>query len=63
VLPRTQQMVELKATLGADARWSINDVEQLPRKDGRVLWEIQPGKWIARAGSRMGTAETTFTVE
>jgi len=63
VLPRTQQMIELKATLGSDVRWTVNDAEQTAQTDGRVFWKIEPGKWVVRATGRGETAESTFTVE
>ncbi len=62
ILSPVQQMLELKATLGSDAEWFVNDVPQKPRADGRVFWQLEPGKWTVRASSRFGAAESTITV-
>ena len=63
VLPRSQQMIELTATLGRDVQWFVNDQSQLAQQDGRVFWPLTPGRWKLRAVSRAGTAEETISVE
>jgi hypothetical protein len=63
VLPLAQQMIELTATLGRDVRWSVNDVPQLPRDDGRVFWQLAPGEWRVRATNSSLSAEETIFVE
>lgn len=63
VLPRSQQMIELTATLGGDVQWFVNDQPQSPRVDGRVFWALLPGEWKLRAVSRAGTAEESISVE
>ncbi|MEY2545739.1 MAG: penicillin-binding protein, partial [Verrucomicrobiota bacterium] len=62
-LPRTQQMIELTATLGEDARWFVNDAPLITQRDGRVFWQLSPGEWKIRASSRSGSAEETISVE
>lgn len=63
VLPRSQQMIELTATLGRDAQWFVNDQPQFAQRDGRYFWPLTPGQWKLRAVSRAGTAEETISVE
>jgi penicillin-binding protein 1C len=63
VLPRSQQMIELTASLGHGVQWFVNDMPQLPRHDGRFFWQLAPGQWNVRAVSRIGTSEETITVE
>ena len=62
ILPPSQQMLELTSTLGADADWFVNDVPQKAHADGRVFWQLEPGKWTVRASSRFGAVESTITV-
>jgi penicillin-binding protein 1C len=62
-LPRTQQMIELTASLGADARWSVNGAPVSPQPDGRFFWQLAPGNWHLKAASSAGTSEETITVE
>lgn len=63
VLPRSQQMIELTATLGQDVQWFVNDQPQLAQQDGRVFWPLTPGEWRLRAVSAVGTAQEKITVE
>ena len=63
VLPRSQQMIELTATLGSDVQWFVNDQPQSPRVDGRVFWALAPGEWKLRAVSRAGAVEEAISVE
>ena len=63
VLPRSQQMIELTATLGNDAKWFVNGAPQLPQPDGRFFWQLAPGEWKLRAVSTRGAAEETIFVE
>jgi penicillin-binding protein 1C len=63
VLPRSQQMVELTATLGNNARWFVNGAPQLPQPDGRFFWQLAPGEWKLRAASSSGSTEETIFVE
>ena len=63
VLPRTQQMIELTATLGSDARWFVNDVPVPPRPDGRFFWPLAKGRWELRAAGRRGSVQANITVE
>jgi penicillin-binding protein 1C len=62
-LPRTQQMIELTASLGADVRWYVNDAPVSPQPDGRFFWQLAPGNWQIKAASSTGTSEETITVE
>ncbi len=63
VLPRSQQMIELSATLGNDAKWFVNGAPQMPQHDGRFFWQLAPGEWKVRAASPAGSAEETIFVE
>ena len=63
VLPRSQQMIELTATLGTNAKWYVNGAPQLRQSDGRFFWQLAPGEWKVRAASPSGTAEETILVE
>ena len=63
VLPRTQQMIELRATIGADVRWSVNGVPVRPRPDGRFFWQLAPGEWELQAAGRNGAVREKITVE
>jgi penicillin-binding protein 1C len=63
VLPRSQQMIELTATLGHGVQWFVNDMPQLPRHDGRFFWQLAPGQWKLRAVSPRGNAEETIFIE
>ncbi len=63
VLPRSQQMIELTATLGDGVKWFLNDMPQLPQHDGRFFWQLEPGQWNVRAVSPIGIAGETITVE
>jgi hypothetical protein len=62
-LPRSQQMIELTATLGGDVQWFVNEQLQTAQSDGRVFWQLQPGEWKLRAVSGRTAAEETVTVE
>ena len=63
VLPRSQQMIELTATLGDGVQWFVNDAPQSPQRDGRFFWALAPGEWKLRAVSRAGSAEESIFVE
>ena len=63
VLPRTQQMIELTATIGGDVRWSVNGVPVLPQRDGRFFWQLAPGEWQLQATGRNGAVQEKITVE
>jgi penicillin-binding protein 1C len=63
LLPRSQQMVELTATLGNDAKWFVNGAPQLAQPDGRFFWRLAPGTWKLRAAGSGGSAEETIFVE
>ena len=63
VLPRSQQMIELTATLGNEARWFVNGTPQSPQTDGRFFWQLAPGEWKLRATSSTGTVEEIIFVE
>jgi len=63
VLPRTQQMIELTATIGGDVRWSVNGVSVLPQRDGRFFWQLAPGVWQLQATGRNGAVQEKITVE
>jgi penicillin-binding protein 1C len=63
VLPRTQQMVELKATLGGDTQWFVNGTPVPPQSDGRFFWPLAPGEWDLRAVSRRGAVQERIFVE
>jgi penicillin-binding protein 1C len=63
VLPRSQQMIELTATLGAETRWSVNGAPVLPQRDGRFFWPLTPGEWKIQAASGSGVAEQEIVVE
>jgi penicillin-binding protein 1C len=62
-LPRTQQMIELTATLGHDVQWFVNDAPLSGQNDGRYFWPLAPGEWRLRAVSHIGAADETITVE
>jgi penicillin-binding protein 1C len=40
VLPRSQQMIELTATLGDGVQWFVNGAWIAPQPDGRFFWEV-----------------------
>jgi penicillin-binding protein 1C len=63
VLPASQQMVELRATLPHVLSWFVNGKPQRPNPDGRVFWPLQPGQWVVRAMYGTGEAQAKFTVE
>jgi len=63
VLPHSQQMIELTATLGDNVQWFVNDLPQLPQPDGRFFWQVVPGQWKLRAVSPSGSAEETIFIE
>ncbi len=63
VLPRSQQMIELTATLGNNAKWFVNGTPQLAQSDGRFFWQLAPGEWKLRAADKNGSAEETIFVE
>jgi penicillin-binding protein 1C len=62
-LPRSQQMIELKAALVGEVEWFVNGVRLAAQPDGRFLWRLAPGQWNVRAVSRFGIADETFSVE
>jgi membrane carboxypeptidase/penicillin-binding protein PbpC len=62
-LPRTQQMIELTATMGNDVQWYVNGVPVLPQRDGRFFWQLVPGEWELRAIGRNGAVQEKITVE
>ncbi len=49
VLPRSQQMIELTATLGPDVKWFVNDAPLSAQPYGRYFWPLTPGQWKLRA--------------
>ena len=55
-LPRTQQMIELTATIGNDVRWIVNGAPVFPRRDGRFFWQLAPGEWELQAIGQSGAA-------
>jgi penicillin-binding protein 1C len=63
VLPRSQQMIELTATLGSRVQWFVNGAQIAPQPDGRFFWQVAPGQWNIRAIGPNGTAEETIFVE
>src|SRR6266403_920476 len=63
VLPRSQQMIELTATLGDHVQWFVNGTRIAPQSDGRFFLQVAPGQWKLRAVSRSGRAEETIFVE
>jgi len=63
VLPRSQQMIELTATLGDGVQWFVNDMPQMPQHDGRFFWQLVPGQWKLHAVSPSGSAEETIFIE
>jgi penicillin-binding protein 1C len=63
VLPRTQQMIELRATIGDDVRWTVNGVPVLPQRDGRFFWQLATGEWELQATGRNGCVQERITVE
>ena len=63
VLPRSQQMIELTATLGDRVQWFVNGTQIAPQSDGRFFWQVAPGQWNIRAVSPGGSAEETIFIE
>jgi penicillin-binding protein 1C len=63
VLPRSQQMIELSATIGNTPKWFVNGASLSPQPDGRFFWQLAPGKWKLRAVSSSGSTEETIFVE
>jgi penicillin-binding protein 1C len=63
VLPRSQQMIELTATLGDRVQWFVNGSQIAPQSDGRFFWQVAPGQWNIRAVSPGGSAEETIFIE
>lgn len=63
VLPRSQQMIELTATLGDRVQWFVNGTQIAPQSDGRFFWEVALGQWKIRAVSPGGSAEETIFIE
>jgi penicillin-binding protein 1C len=63
VLPRSQQMIELTATLGDRVQWFVNGTRIAPQSDGRFFWQAAPGQWNIRAVSPGGSAEETIFIE
>ena len=62
-LPRSQQMIELTATLGNRVQWFVNGARIAPQRDGRFFWQVAPGQWNLRAVSPSGSAEETIFIE
>ena len=62
-LPRTQQMIELTATMGYDVQWYVNGVPLLAQRDGRFFWQLAPGEWELHAIGRNGAAQEKITVK
>ncbi len=62
-LPRTQQMIELTATIGNDVRWHVNGAPVFPQRDGRFFWQLAPGEWELQAIGQNGAAREKITVE
>jgi penicillin-binding protein 1C len=63
VLPRSQQMIELTATLGDGVQWFVNGARIAPQPDGRFFWQVMPGQWQLRAVGPSGSAEETVFIE
>jgi membrane carboxypeptidase/penicillin-binding protein PbpC len=63
VLPCSQQMIELTATLGDRVQWFVNGTQIAPQSDGRFFWQIAPGQWNIRAVGPGGSAEETIFIE
>jgi membrane carboxypeptidase/penicillin-binding protein PbpC len=63
VLPRSQQMIELTATLGDRVQWFINGTQIAPQSNGRFFWQVAPGQWNIRAIGPAGSAEETIFIE
>jgi penicillin-binding protein 1C len=63
VLPRSQQMIELTATLGDRVQWFVNGTQIAPQADGRFFWQVAPGQWNIRAVSPGGSAEETIFIQ
>ncbi len=62
-LSRSQQAIELTATLGNNVKWFVNGDELLAHRDGRFFLPLTPGAWTLRAVSASGSAEETITVD
>ena len=62
-LPRSQQMIELTATLGDRVQWFVNGSQIAAQSDGRFFWQVAPGQWNIRAVSPGGSAEETIFIE
>jgi penicillin-binding protein 1C len=62
-LPRTQQMIELTATVGNNVQWQVNGMPLRPQPDGRFFWPLAPGEWELQAIGRNGAAQGKITVE
>jgi len=63
VLPRSQQMIELTATLGDRVQWFVNGTRVAAQSDGRFFWQVAPGQWNIRAVGPGESAEEVITVE
>ncbi len=63
VLPGSQQMIELTATLGDRVQWFVNGTQIAPQPDGRFFWQVARGQWNIRAVSPGGSAEETIFIE
>jgi len=63
VLPRTQQMIELTASIGGHVRWTVNGVPVSPQRDGRFFWQLAPGEWELQATGRAGAVKEKITVQ
>src|SRR6266700_244068 len=62
VLPGSQQMIELTATLGDRVQWFVNGTQIAPQPDGRFFWQVARGQWNIRAVSPGGSAEETIFI-
>jgi Penicillin-Binding Protein C-terminus Family len=60
VLPRSQQMIELSATLGDRVQWFVNGTQIAPQSDGRFFWQIAPGQWNIRAVAQAEALKKRF---
>jgi membrane carboxypeptidase/penicillin-binding protein PbpC len=63
VLPPSQQMIELTATLGDRVQWFVNGTQIAPQSNGRFFWQVAPGQWNIRAVGSGGSAEETIFIE
>ena len=62
VLPLRQQQIEFQANRPEGVHWRINGTPLACRPDGRVLWQLSPGKWTLEAVNSTGKATGRFEV-